>query len=142
MRAVESQWWIIELPDEWEAEQDEEAILISDQDGVGEIVITTLQKEQGCVDDRELQSYAEDIFQAFGPGQSVTLAALQGYYINYLDGGDAIREWYLRCDNLLILITYSCDEDNAGMDDSAVDEILSTLYIKVGDETVSADPGS
>ncbi len=41
MRAVESQWWIIELPDEWEAEQDEEAILISDQDGVGEIVITT-----------------------------------------------------------------------------------------------------
>ncbi len=142
MRAVESQWWIIELPDEWEAEQDEETILISDQDGVGEIAITTLQKEQGNVDDEELQRCAEDIFQAFGPGQPVTVAELQGYSINYLDSGDAVREWYLRCDNLLILITYSCDEDNAGMDDSAVDEILSTLYIKVGDERVNSNPDS
>ena len=136
MRAVESQWWIIELPDEWDAQQEEETIVIEDRDGVGEIAITTLQKEQGNVDDTELQDYAADVIREFGRGQPVTVAELQGYYFSYLDGDDAIREWYLRCNNLLILLTYSCAADNAGMDDGAVDEILSTLYIKTGEETV------
>ena len=51
-------------------------------------------------------------------------------YYSYNDDGDAVRDWYLRCDNLLLLITYSCADDNAGMDDSAVNEILETLFIK------------
>ncbi len=131
MRAVESQWWIIELPDEWEAEQDEETILISDEDGVGEIAITTLQKESGSVDDSELRLYTEDIEAKFGKGHEVELFGLSGYYYSYQDDGDALREWYLRGDDLLLLITYSCDLDNAGMDDSAVDEILSTMFIKI-----------
>ena len=133
MRAVESQWWIIELPDEWEAEQDDETILISDEDGVGEIAITTLQKENGPVDDSELRLYTEDIESQFGHGQVVILFGLNGYYYSYQDDGDALREWYLRGDDLLLLITYSCDLENAGMDDSAVDEILSTLFIKMDD---------
>jgi hypothetical protein len=58
---------------------------------------------------------------------------LNGYYYSYQDDGDALREWYLRGDDLLLLITYSCDLENAGMDDSAVDEILSTLFIKMDD---------
>ena len=133
MRAVESQWWIIELPDEWEAEQDDETILISDEDGVGEIAITTLQKENGPVNDSELRLYTEDIESQFGRGQVVELFGLNGYYYSYQDDGDALREWYLRGDDLLLLITYSCDLENAGMDDSAVDEILSTLFIKMDD---------
>jgi hypothetical protein len=135
MRAVESQWWIIELPDEWEAEQDEETILISDEDGVGEIAITTLQKESGPVDDSELRLYTEDIEAQFGKGQMVELSGMSGYYYSYQDDGDALREWYLRGDDLLLLITYSCDLDNAGMDNSAVDEILSTLFIKIEEST-------
>ena len=131
MRVVESQWWIIELPEEWEAEQDEETILISDEDGVGEIAITTLQKESGLVEDAELKEYMDDVEQQYGEGQPITVAELEGYYCSYQEEGDAVREWYLRYDNLLILITYSCAGDNGGMDDGAVDEILSTLFIKV-----------
>ncbi|MEE8059195.1 MAG: hypothetical protein V3T17_15365 [Pseudomonadales bacterium] len=133
MRVVESQWWIIELPEEWEADQDDESVLISDEDGVGEIAITTMQKESGNVEDGELLSYTEDLQRQYGKGQSVNMGELQGYYFNYQEDGEAVREWYLRCENLLLLITYSCDEDNAGMDDSAVDEILSTLFVKLED---------
>lgn len=135
MRALESQWWIIELPDEWDAEQEGEAILIGDEDGVGEIAITTLQKQQGEVSDTELKDYTEDVVQQYGNGKVVNLAGLQGYYFNYLEQGDAVREWYLRSNNLLLLITYSCSEDNVGMDDAAVDEILGTLFIKPEDES-------
>lgn len=134
MRAVESQWWIIELPDEWEAEQDEETILISDEDGVGEIALTTLEKEAGSVSEQELKEYAQDVEQEVGQGQPIELAEFHGYYFSYVDQGDAVREWYLRFENLLLLITYSCDEENAGMDDGAVNDILSTLFIKPAEE--------
>lgn len=131
MRVVESQWWIIELPDEWEADQDEDTIVISDEDGVGEIAITTLEKESGLVDEAELHDYMSDIVKPFGPAELAQVAELDGYYIAYKEDGDAVREWYLRYDNLLVLITYSCGDDNAGMDDGAVDEILETIFIKV-----------
>ena len=130
MRAIESQWWILELPDEWDAEQEDESIVISDEDGVGEIVITTLEKEDGNVGDDELREYTADLEQEGGVGETVNVAELKGYYYTYQEDDDAVREWYLRSDNLLLLITYSCALDNAGMDDGAVDDILSTLFIK------------
>ncbi len=130
MRVVESQWWIIDLPDEWEAEQVDDAITIGDEDGVGVIELTTLQKENGKVDDKELREFTAEIEEQFGAGQEIQVADLSGYYYCYKDGDEAIREWYLRLDDLLIFIIYSCDEENAGMDDSSVDEILSTLFIK------------
>ncbi|WP_101756567.1 hypothetical protein [Oceanicoccus sp. KOV_DT_Chl] len=136
MRAVETQWWVLELPDEWQAEQDEETIIITDEDAVGEIAITTLQKDDGIVDDSELKEYAEDIELDYGPGIAVEVSDLEGVYYCYQQEGEAIREWYLRYEDLLVLITYVCDVSNAGMDDGAVDEILSTLFIKDGDEEI------
>jgi hypothetical protein len=134
MRALESQWWIIELPEEWDAEQEDESIIISDEDGVGEIVITTMQKEQGDVSDADLKEYMEDLEQQGGEAEVVHVAEFLGYYFSYQEEGDAVREWYLRCNDLLLLVTYSCDLDNAGMDDGAVDDILSTLFIKADAE--------
>lgn len=135
MDVVESQWWIVDLPPEWSAEQDEDTIIISDEDGVGEIAITTLEKEVGLVTDTELLEYAQEVIDTFSlVAEPVSVADLSGYYFSYIDEGDAVRDWYLRCDNLLILITYSCAYDNAGLDDASVNEILSTIFIKDGDD--------
>jgi hypothetical protein len=41
----------------------------------------------------------------------------------------AIREWYVTSGSLLLFITYSCEEENAGMDDAAVNEMLDTLMV-------------
>ena len=130
MRVVESQWWIMDLPSEWNAEQDEETIVISDEDGVGEIVITTMEKQNGCVEDLELREYTSDLDKSYGDAKQTELGILKGYFYSYQEESDAVREWYLRSGSLLVLITYSCDISNAGMDDSAVDEILSTFFIK------------
>ncbi len=40
-----------------------------------------------------------------------------------------MREWYVFNGALLLFITYSCDEENRGMDDAAVDELLDTLMV-------------
>lgn len=134
MNVVESQWWIIDLPPEWEAEQDGETIIIGDETGVGEIAITTMEKQDGSVGDGDLREFTQELEEEFGQGEKVNVAECEGYYFTYTEEGDAVREWVLRCDNLLIFITYSCDQSNAGMDDSSVDEILETLFIKIEEE--------
>lgn len=137
MNIVETQWWIIDLPPEWEAEQDDETIIIGDEDGVGEIAITTLEKESGDVSDAELKEFTAGVEQEFGMGEACSVAELTGYYYEYQDEGDAVRDWYLRCENLLVLITYSCLLENKKMDDSAVNEIINTLFIKGKEEPES-----
>ena len=127
MSVLESQWWMLELPEEWQASQDDEMIIVADQDGVGEIAITTLEKEGGDVSEVELLEFTEGL----GQGVPAEVSGLQGFYFEYQEEGDALREWYLRADSLLMFITYACDAENAGMDDGAVDEILSTLALRV-----------
>ncbi len=141
MRVLESQWWMIELPDEWHAEQEDETIIIGDEDGVGEIAITTLQKEQGQVSETELKEYTEEVESQYGAAKRVELAELSGFYFSFSEDGDFFREWYLYCDDLLLLISYCCDEENAGMDDAVVDEILDTIYIKADESPVPHPSG-
>lgn len=130
MRVVETEWWILALPEEWRAERDEETVIISDEDGVGEIAITTLCKQDGeSVTREELLDYSADVAGQHGHGQEATIGEVSGFYYCYRDGDEAVREWYLRHGSLLLLVTYSCAVDNAGMDDAAVDDILATLSI-------------
>ncbi len=130
MSVLESQWWMLELPPEWQAEQDDEMIVITDSDGVGEIAITTLEKDDGAVGAEDLRQFTEDLASEYGAGESISVAGIDGLYYAYQEEGAALREWYLAGGELLILITYACDPDNTGMDDSAVDEILDTLALR------------
>ncbi len=74
--------------------------------------------------------YAAEVAEQHGAGTSVTVADTSGYHFRFMEEDLALREWYLRHGDLLLLVTYCCGADDAGMDDAAVDEILSTLYIK------------
>ena len=42
MNIVETDYWCLMLPPEWSAEEEEGSVLITDQDGIGELAITTL----------------------------------------------------------------------------------------------------
>ncbi|EAQ96242.2 hypothetical protein KT71_19293 [Congregibacter litoralis KT71] len=111
------------IPDEWQAEQEEDAIVIGDRDGVGCIEISELHKESGdfCSDD--LGQFVTDASK-WTPARK---GSFEGLTSAVLEDGAAIREWYLFAGALLLYITYSCDEDNQGLDDAAVDDILDTL---------------
>jgi hypothetical protein len=130
MRSVETDWWVLDLPEEWEAEQDEETVVIGDEDGVGALEISTLRKhEEGGAFD--LNTLAAELIPAPQPGRPVQLAGLGALYFQYLEEGEAVREWLVDGGELLLLISYSCAAENAGFDDSVVDEILDTLQLKL-----------
>lgn len=127
MRTVETDWWLLDLPEEWEAEQDEETIVISDQDGVGALEITRLDHPAAAtanLHDIARQWVPEDV-----PAIDVRVGEFDGLYFEYIDEGDAVREWLLRAGDLILIVSYACDEENARMDDELVDEILDTLAV-------------
>ena len=127
MNVLETEWWTLALPPEWWADAEDDSILVGDRDEVGCIEISTLHKEQGSFDKSELRAIAEgEASEAIG-WQSISLGEFSGVTGSYVDEGAAIREWYVASGGIMLFITYSCEEENRGMDDAAVDEILDTL---------------
>ena len=129
MNVLETEWWTLALPPEWWADAEDDSILVGDRDDVGCIEISTLHKEQGSFDSAELRGIAEGESSQAIDWKSVSLGDFSGVVGGYLDDGVAIREWYVASGAIMLFITYSCDEENRGMDDAAVDEILDTLLL-------------
>jgi hypothetical protein len=128
MVVLETEWWSLLLPPEWEAEEDEDGVvLIGDSDGVGCIEVSELRHPQGHFSLEETRSIAA---AEEGPAwRDCRVGPLQGVCRSLSEEDVAIREWMLYRGPLLLYITYSCDSANAGMDDAAVDEILTTLAV-------------
>ncbi len=127
MNVLETEWWTLGVPPEWWAEREDDSILIGDRDDVGCIEISTLCKEAGEFDAGEVEGIARDNGEPGWQWQPGAAGPFTGVYCEYLEEGDAVREWYLAAGPVLLFITYSCDEDNQGLDDAAVDDILGTL---------------
>ena len=127
MNVLETEWWTLAIPPEWWAESEEESILVGDHDGVGCIEVSTLLKESGEFDPASVKAVAVEESEQPLSWQSVTLGDFRGVQADYLEQGTAMREWYLADGPVLLFITYSCEEENRGMDDTAVDAILDTL---------------
>ncbi|MEP6391846.1 MAG: hypothetical protein ABJ056_18155 [Halioglobus sp.] len=131
MNVLETEWWSCALPVEWWAEAEEETIVIGDQDDVGCIEISSLLKEQGEFDTGEVAALARGESPDISAWESLVLGDFSGVTGRLIEDDAAIREWYVAAENVLLFITYSCDEENNRMDDAAVDEILDTLLLKV-----------
>ena len=134
MNVLQTEWWTLALPPEWWADSEEDSILIGDRDDVGCIEISSLHKEQGEFDEQALRDMVAAEAGRALDWRSITLGEFRGLASSYVEEGAAIREWYVANGALLLFITYSCDEDNRGMDDSAVDELLDTLMVAAASE--------
>lgn len=129
MNVLETEWWTMAIPPEWWAESEEDSILVGDRDGVGCIEISTLHKDAGEFAGEEVAGIA-----AAGAEQAldwcpVTLGDFEGLRASYVEDGAAVREWYIANGPLLLFITYSCEMENRGMDDAAVNDLLDTLLL-------------
>ena len=129
MKVLETEWWTLALPPEWWAQSEEDGILIGDRDGVGCIEISTLHKESGDFIEEELRRIAGDESGAQQDWNSASLGEFRGVTSRLEEEGVALREWYVARGPLLLFITYSCELENRGMDDDAVDELLDTLLV-------------
>lgn len=129
MNVLETEWWNMALPPEWWADSEEDSILVGDRDDVGCIEISTLHRDTGQFDHEEVQRIAAAESEREVSWQRVSLGDFTGLTTNFTEEDAAIREWYVARGPMMLYITYSCDEENRGMDDAAVDALLDTLQV-------------
>ena len=60
MKIIETEYWCLMLPPEWSAEQSEDVVVITDQDGIGELAVTTLIQDNAGAGDVTAVQMAEE----------------------------------------------------------------------------------
>lgn len=126
--------WVLELPEDWSVEEDEEGLVISDPDGVGVLEISTLERDDGDVSSEELDAFAAELIEAGVARQKASLGPFKGWLYAHQDEDSWLREWFLSCGGLFLYVTYQCDMDNKGLDDEAIDGILAGIELQEEDE--------
>ena len=129
MNILETDHWCMMLPEEWHAENHDDVIRIVDQDDVGEIEITTLHKQSGRVNASDVATMASEETPEITEWHQARAGGFEGVTGVYREDGASVREWYLGSDSLLLYITYVCAEEDEGLDDASVDELLGTLVV-------------
>lgn len=121
MNTLMTDYFAIELPELWYAEQEEETIVITDEDDVSVIEMTVVP----VVDGQNL----DDLVEALKPEGvfSSVLSEIPAFYHEFLEEGGFWREWFCVLEDAVLIVSHGTDEQNKGMDDASVDEILATL---------------
>ncbi|NNL56430.1 MAG: hypothetical protein HKO71_01640 [Pseudomonadales bacterium] len=146
MAIVHSQWWCIEIPDDWSAEEDDGGVSIADPDDVGELYISALKKEPGdaghsdtAIDRAELRALAAELIEQGSAEQQCAVAGLQGLYFAYTQDQLAWREWYLTDGATLLLASYNCEPDNVQLDAAPLEQMLESLVLVDNNELAKPD---
>lgn len=130
MSVLETDWWTIELPDEWHAEQEEDLVVIEDEDGVSCLEISCLVREDGAVSEADLQQFSSELMEEGIAPRAIRLEDWNGLLFEHDDNEFHWREWFLRQEAHFVYAGYHCQLQHAGMDDAPVEEILSTLQAR------------
>ncbi len=127
MKLIETPWWSLPIGEEWQTETDEDTIIIFDEDGVGSLEFTVLEFDEGDVTAEDLQEVAGHIIPAGNESVAAECGAWRGLGFEYTDDDIFCRDWLLRCQQKILLVSYTCELENRGLDDAAVDQMLGDL---------------
>ena len=127
MKIIETEYWCLMLPPEWSAEQSEDVVMITDQDGIGELAVTTLIQDNSSAGEASAAKVAEEESPEVADWTTVQVGPFAGVAGSFQEDGLVIREWYLTYRSALLYVTYACDIEDDGLDTGAVEEILGTL---------------
>ena len=127
MKIIETEYWCLMLPPEWSAEQSEDVVVITDQDGIGELAVTTLIQDNASAGEASAAIVAEEESPEVADWTTVQVGPFAGVVGAFKEDGLVIREWYLTYRSALLYVTYACGIEDDGLDTGAVEEILGTL---------------
>jgi len=127
MKLIETPFWSLPLSDEWQTETDEDTIIVFDQDGVGSLEFTVLEFDDGEPGTQDLEVLATQIVPDGIASTAAQCGVWRGLRFEYVMDEDFCRDWLLLRQHKVLLVSYTCDLPDRGMDDAAIDEMLSDL---------------
>lgn len=118
----------INLPDGWTVENEADYTSFYLPDGIGDLIISSFEREQEVTDD-DLEEFAADHIDSDVDSEEVEYGEFTGFSFCYDIDEEYLCEWYLKSGNLMLFITYSCaleDEDNS--EEDIVESMLDSLH--------------
>jgi hypothetical protein len=120
--------WALNIPDDWESEVESECAVLYHPDKSGTLQISSTRHEDN-VTETDLMEIASEHIEAGAILEDATLGDFDGFTLSYATDDEYWREWYLRCDTLMLFVTYYCNLEEEGADDDIIDAILETLRV-------------
>lgn len=127
MKLIETPWWALPLSDEWHYETEDDTVIVTDNEGVGSLEFTVLELDTSAPGLPDVQELARELIPVGVAGEQASCGPWQGLRYEYAEGSDYCRDWLLYSGDRVLLLGYTCELDNRGMDDAAVDQMLAEL---------------
>ena len=127
MTEFKSNWWSLGIPTDWHAEVDEVCATFTLEPDIGVLQVSAARNDNGPATDDNLLDFAKAHIEAGAKLRKTACGAFTGFYFHYSDDDFYSREWWLRSDDTVVLVTYTCDLELKGQGDTLVDGILKTL---------------
>lgn len=128
MKTYTDAYWQVDIPDDWQAEQDPDCISIFHDDSFGVLQISAEQFDEDVTLDT-LEDFAEEHIDAGAELEELELGPFSGFTLDYSVENEYWREWYLKYDRLFLFITYNCQLEDESNEDDIIDIILASLKI-------------
>lgn len=128
MKTYTDTYWQVEIPDDWQAEQDPDCVSIFHDDSFGVLQISAEQFDEDITLDT-LQEFAEEHISAGAEPEELDLGQFSGFTLDYSIDNEYWCEWYLKYDRLFIFVTYNCQLEDESNEDDIIDTILASLKI-------------
>jgi hypothetical protein len=117
-------WWRISLPPGWSARQDEECVTFQGDPPIGALQISSARKSEGVVTDEDLMEFGASKKAHLSPA---THDRFSGFCAEYCKDGRSWNEWWLRCGDLLVYVTYNVELGSEEAERNAVTKIVASL---------------
>ncbi|MDQ3220606.1 MAG: hypothetical protein M3Q26_07655 [Acidobacteriota bacterium] len=129
-RKYNSAWWSVELPDNWEAEQDKDCATFTSERGIGALQISAYRRDDEIVTEEDLLDFAEGELIEGANLNSVSFGEFVGLETSYFAGESFWRKLWLRSGSLLLFVTYTCATEERTLETEGVGRILNSLSLK------------
>ena len=126
MKKYTSEYWQLDLPDNWVTETEEEVTVLYDPDGPGTLEISAYENED-IISIDDLGEIAAENIEDEVEAEEISVGDFEGFSFCYSDEDEFLCEWYLSSGKIMLFITYICELDYEGEEDDVVDAILETL---------------
>ncbi len=126
-RKYKSAWWSVELPDDWQAEPDEDCVTFTSEREIGVLQISAYHRDGEIVTDEDLLEFAEDESVESASPQNFSCGEFVGIEISYFADDSFWRKLWLRNGSLLLFVTYTCSAEERTVETEDVNLILESL---------------
>ena len=128
MKTFTDAYWQIEIPDDWEAEQDADCVSIFHDESFGILQISAEQFDDEVTFETLLE-LADEHIEAGAELEELQFGPFKGFTLEYSIEDEYWREWYLQYDRFFLYITYNCRLEDESNEDDIIDTILASLKI-------------